>query len=748
MSGVMRLGVGSRLIYDGEHAEVVELLERDVLLRTGTRSVVRVPLVAILDGRSPAVRFLELEGQTADAVSEVDGDPVAELLGQLSPGQLELVRVRADHAREVLTGFRSGSPDLARAGEPRGGYGPGTTLIGRYAAKATELGISEVSVRRWVRAFRARGEAGLVDGRTTARTGPLGGVDPRWLDACRAVLTEQVSGSTRTKSMMLRAIAARVTRDHGENVVPIPGQTKSYEVLAEFSRGRSMWSNSKARRSIANRPTASYGRLEATRPGEYLLLDTTRLDVFAMDAITLRWVQAELTVGIDLYTRCVVGLRLTPVSTKSIDAASVVHQAFRPPALPTAASGAAWPCHGVPSAVVVPVDKLAADSAVLGSGMPPLAPETLVVDHGKIYVSEHLSSACARLGISIQPARPYTPTDKAAVERFFRTLREDLLQALPGYKGPDVFNRGHDVEAEAFFFLHELEDIIREWVALVYHCRPHDGLADPHVPGLHLSPAQMFMHGIARSGHIQVPTNPDLPFEFLPVRWTSIQHYGVEIGTLRYNGDGLTDYRNKKSPYLGRHAGRWPIRYNPDDASTVWFRDPVDGQWHALSWEHASRFSQPFSFEAMGYARRLAAATSRFPDTVGALEELLGRWNVGLAATPAERRMALRLAADRGALELPAPPVSALPSVSAALAGNELPEADGTEDDLMTPHLVVDLGDQAPVAQVHPIYVAPPDSAICGEDATGDDPPGGDDDDGDFNDESEDFYADAVEPLL
>jgi len=41
----------------------------------------------------------------------------------------------------------------------------------------------------------------------------------------------------------------------------------------------------------------------------------------------------------------------------------------------------------------------------------------------------HLSSA--QLGISVQPARPYTPTDKAPVERFFRALREDLLQTLP-----------------------------------------------------------------------------------------------------------------------------------------------------------------------------------------------------------------------------------------------------------------------------------------------------------------------------
>jgi len=39
-------------------------------------------------------------------------------------------------------------------------------------------------------------------------------------------------------------------------------------------------------------------------------------------------------------------------------------------------------------------------------------PETIVVDHGKIYVSEHLTSVCARMGISIQPARLRTGRDK------------------------------------------------------------------------------------------------------------------------------------------------------------------------------------------------------------------------------------------------------------------------------------------------------------------------------------------------
>ena len=84
-------------------------------------------------------------------------------------------------------------------------------------------------------------------------------------------------------------------------------------------------------------------------------------------------------------------------------------------------------------------------------------------------VSEHLTSVCRRMGISIQPARLRTGRDKGPVERFFRTLREDLLQALPGYKGPDIHSRGVNPEDDAFFFLDELEAIIREWIATVYH---------------------------------------------------------------------------------------------------------------------------------------------------------------------------------------------------------------------------------------------------------------------------------------
>jgi len=59
-------------------------------------------------------------------------------------------------------------------------------------------------------------------------------------------------------------------------------------------------------------------------------MDTTRLDVFALDPATLRWAQAEPTVGVGRYTRCITGIRLTPVSMKAVDAAAARHQAYRP----------------------------------------------------------------------------------------------------------------------------------------------------------------------------------------------------------------------------------------------------------------------------------------------------------------------------------------------------------------------------------------------------------------------------------
>jgi hypothetical protein len=44
---------------------------------------------------------------------------------------------------------------------------------------------------------------------------------------------------------------------------------------------------------------------------------------------------------------------------------------------------------------------------------PVIVPETIACDRGKVFLSDTFLSACQTLGISVQPARALTPTDKA-----------------------------------------------------------------------------------------------------------------------------------------------------------------------------------------------------------------------------------------------------------------------------------------------------------------------------------------------
>lgn len=332
------------------------------------------------------------------------------------------------------------------------------------------------------------------------------------------------------------------------------------------------------------------------------------------------------------------------------------------------------------------------------------------MDHGKVYVSEHLTSVCRRMGISIQPARLRTGRDKGPVERYFRTLREGLLQVLPGYKGPDIHSRGEAPEDDAFFFLDELEAIIREWTATVYHCRQHSSLVDPGLPGLRMSPAKMFEHGIARAGYIEVPRDRDLAFEFLQTQWRTVQHYGVEIGRRRYSGTGLPE-PGVRSPYDSPVKNGWPFQADPDDITKIYFRNPETRKWHALTWEHAPSTDMPLSEDALTFARQLAASKYRFPDDRLAVADLLKRWDLGLGTTLAERRMVLRLSREQAAIELPqTEPVVSLPSVRKAIGQNREPSE--------------------PTALDMPAET-------------------GDDDEADLEDitEEDDFYADALEDV-
>lgn len=634
MSNTFDIRVGSSVSYDGCLCTVIEIAGDAVVLVDGSKKTRRVRLVELL---RDAVNAFGLPAEEAVLT------PLALIWADATEAQRDEARRKAGHIREMRTGFVSGLPTLALPHEPRPEYDPKlTTIHERRRAKAAELGLSLKTLKRWENRFDEGEELALLDFRKTSWTPALSGLDPRWVDMCRRVVEENVRGARRTVTTTLAIVLARVKREYPDAEVRIPSESTARDAVAELTRGKGTFGASmRAQRSIETRPPVPYGRLVATRPGEYVVLDTTPLNVFGVAPITGKWMRAELTVALDLYDRSILGLRLAPISTKAVDVAGVLMEALAPRELPTEwGDRASWPFHGVPENIVIDVENLKA----LRFRRPGILPETIIIDHGKPFMSIHVASVCQRLGISIQPAHVYTGTDKAWVERWFRTI-DEMLQELPGYKGKDIASRGEAPESEAVYTIPQLEQIIREWIATVYHLRPHGGLVDSQLPAAKMSPAQKFEQGVAMAGRIRVPANPNLLLEMLPVVKRKFNHYGVEIGTLRYNGDIVGKYYDR-SRAMAKDKRKWQFSVNPDDFSQIYFNDPDDNSWHVLRWEHAPKVPVPFSFDALEYAKGIALDRRNGVDVSEALGQLLERWGAGRASTPAEKRISARLAAQ------------------------------------------------------------------------------------------------------
>ncbi|WP_243293170.1 IS481 family transposase, partial [Bacillus sp. FJAT-47783] len=88
-------------------------------------------------------------------------------------------------------------------------------------------------------------------------------------------------------------------------------------------------------------------------------------------------------------------------------------------------------------------------------------PQMIYADNGKIYRSETLQYACARLGITLTHTQPYDPQSKGKIERFFKTVQTrfyPLLQTTPAQS------------------LEELNQRFWRWLEEDYHRKSHASL--------------------------------------------------------------------------------------------------------------------------------------------------------------------------------------------------------------------------------------------------------------------------------
>lgn len=99
----------------------------------------------------------------------------------------------------------------------------------------------------------------------------------------------------------------------------------------------------------------------------------------------------------------------------------------------------------------------ALEQAFLTRGLP----RKLYVDNGAAFRSKHLEHILASLGIALVHSRPYKPQGRGKIERFFRTVRAEVVDRFVGSK------------------LEDLNGVFSCWLNTKYHTRNHGTTGEP-----------------------------------------------------------------------------------------------------------------------------------------------------------------------------------------------------------------------------------------------------------------------------
>lgn len=276
------------------------------------------------------------------------------------------------------------------------------------------------------------------------------------------------------------------------------------------------------------------GKLAVSRPLELIQIDHTPADVEILsdDRLTVigrPWV----TVAIDVFSRCVVGMYISMDAPSSVSVSLCIEHLVLPKP-ENADEPNLWPMYG--------------------------KPERILVDNGKDFRAQALIRGCQQHGINLEWRPVRTPHYGAHIERLIGSLMK-LAHLLPGTTFSNVREKGDYKSAKrARLTLDEFRAWMTQMVCQHYHVRRHRALG--------VAPRVAWERGRTQDGRYVPPAlmpNPtDFRMDFLPFEYRKIRRTGIEFRASRYWHADLT-------PLL-RLTEEVPVRYDPRDRSRVWVR--------------------------------------------------------------------------------------------------------------------------------------------------------------------------------
>lgn len=561
-------------------------------------------------------------------------EPLRPLWDTLSDNARTVALMRLEVVQEVVTGFRDGHPELARDGEPHYPFGPMWDIsesrrcdemarlltqekrfdrVHMRRVRDGELrysGTSPNTVRKWVRDWREAGLWALIDKRSTREC-------LHWerIDECfRAALIEEFDALDGTKStvsqqeIIRRARVALLKKGIEDPYAP-ERETQSFVSAMSKRKG----ATTRAQRSNALRKDAGTSQYPAVRPGQVVCIDVTPADNLVYDVRTGDPMSVEIVTAIDLATRVVLAVRVVPRSANGIELGLIAYDICRPFSIVVQGeSVSGWRWCGLPEQLDLSLVHLrgvrqkVTPDLTTNQGVhhiPSVMPDALHSDRGSIFRSVPTHDLLGLLGISLLLSRPKHPTDNPQIERMHETYQR-ALQKIPGYKGRNTSERGVLVSKEPLLTAQELQEELRRFIVTDYHVTGHDGLVRHNEPGIKTCPLERWDELTELTGRIDVPQQPDLIYQFLPIRWATIGDSGVELFNLAYSSPVLDAYRAVPVGFFRSQDKAAPFYVDPRDMSRIWFRDPKTKLIHPIECRDVDLDNAPMSAEAMTLARR------------------------------------------------------------------------------------------------------------------------------------------------
>ncbi|WP_079436157.1 DDE-type integrase/transposase/recombinase [Zoogloea sp. LCSB751] len=414
-------------------------------------------------------------------------------------------------------------------------------VVGHEAADAAAhaLGLSRRQVYVLIR--RARQGAGLVTDLARSRSGGGKGKG-RLPESVERIIRELLQKRFLTKQKrslaafhreVAQACKAQKLRAPARNTVAL--RIAGLDPL-KATRRREGQDASRSLQGVGGEPPA------VTAPLEQVQIDRTVIDLIVVDERDRQPIgRPYLTIAIDVFTRCVLGMVVTLEAPSSVSVGlCLVHVACdKRPWLEGLNIEMEWPMSG--------------------------KPRLLYLDNAAEFKSEALRRGCEQHGIRLDYRPLGQPHYGGIVERIIGTAMQMIHDELPGttFSNPD--QRGdYDSENKAALTLRELE----RWLTLAvgtYHGSVHNGLLQP--------PAARWAEAIARTGVPTVITRTTaFLVDFLPIIRRTLTRTGFVIDHIHYYADAL-------KPWIARRD-RLPaflIRRDPRDISRIWVLEP-EGQ--------------------------------------------------------------------------------------------------------------------------------------------------------------------------